>query len=104
MFQPVDYASASPGKKFMSAFFNALAEDEDNALQPEKIKKVFCSQSVVLMLRYALDAQGQHATLLENLSNLNSRLVSPRQVHDILVAHGASKMSNEELHALGKTA
>ena len=34
----------------MSIIFNALAEDEET-VDPEKIKKVFCSQSVVLMLR-----------------------------------------------------
>lgn len=28
-----------------------MAEDEDST-DPERIKKVFCSQSVVLMLRY----------------------------------------------------
>lgn len=34
----------------MSTIFNVLAEDEDS-VDPDKIKKVFCSQSVVLMLR-----------------------------------------------------
>lgn len=88
----------------MSAFFNVLAEDDDTALQPEKIKKVFCSQSVVLMLRYALDAQGKHGALLENLTKLNSRLVSPKQIHDILLAYGANSMSNEHLDLLGREA
>ncbi len=72
-------------------------------VQPEKIKKVFCSQSVVLMLRYALDAEGQHSGLLQTLTRLNSRLVSPKQIHGILESYGASPLSNDELALMAAT-
>lgn len=68
--------------------------------QPEEIKKVFCSQSVVLMLRYALDEEGRHAGLLQTLKSLNSKLVSPKQVQDILLSFGATKLTNDELSTL----
>jgi hypothetical protein len=76
-----------------------LVEDRD-ALHPEKISKVFCSQSVVLMLRNALDPEGQHSGLLATLNNLNSRLVSPKQVDGILREYGAVPLSNEDLSLL----
>ncbi len=82
-----------------SSILNTLVEDTD-AQHPEKIKKVFCSQSVVLMLRYALDPLGQHSALLMSLNALNSRLVSPRQVHLLLRDYGAVPLSNEELSTL----
>jgi hypothetical protein len=51
-------------------------------------------------LRYALDPNGKNSGLLQTLSGLNSRLVSPRQVHNVLEAYGATPLSNKELAAL----
>lgn len=84
---------------FASSVFNLLVEDRECSI-PQDIKKVFCSQSVVLMLRYALDADGRHSGLLERLNSLNSRLVSPKQVQEILVSFGATDVSNEDLAGL----
>lgn len=78
---------------------NVLVEDTD-AFRPEQIKKVFCSQSVVLMLRHALDPSGRHDELLKTLNMLNSKLVSPRQLHCILSEYGAASLSNEDLATL----
>lgn len=65
-------------------------------------KKVFCSQSVVLMLRNCLDPSGIHGGLVDSLKNLNSRLTSPKMVHDRLVAHPFTyDISNKELRMLG---
>ena len=77
--------------------------DFDN--QSTNVPKVFCSQSVVLMLRYALDAYGKNLGLLKTLHEINSRLVSPKQVCNILQMHGRARiMTNEELNALATTA
>lgn len=77
--------------------FNSMVEDEDLHTQPERIKSVFCSQSVVLMLRYGLDPTGPHSGLLQALSQVNSRLVSPRQLKDLLVTYGATEIPNSHL-------
>ena len=91
------FAQAGWNKQSMcSAFFDTIADDLD-VCHPESIKKVFCSQSVVLMLKYALDPEGSHSGLLRKLRSLNSRLVSPKQVQDILREYGASEISNDEL-------
>ena len=50
--------------------------------------------------RYALDPQGRNSGLLNALSSLNSRLVSPQQVQHLLQEYGASPLSNDELAAL----
>ena len=92
-------APKSNPNSISSAIFNMLVEDTCPSV-PQDIKKVFCSQSVVLMLRYALDPEGLHSGLLERLNSLNSRLVSPKQVQDILVGFGATDLSNTELSAL----
>jgi hypothetical protein len=77
--------------------FDAMVEDEDPSIKPEDIKSVFCSQSVVLMLRHALDPSGAHSGLRSSLCSLNSRLVSPRQLRDLLVSYGAAEISNQKL-------
>ena len=76
--------------KFMSPVLEDVAE---------KPRKVFCSQSVVLMLRECLDEEnGTHAMLVERLKKLNSRLVSPKMVFDILEDHPfAHVITNSEL-------
>lgn len=71
-----------------------------SGIDPKSIQKVFCSQSVVLMLRNALDPSGSNAELLGELQLLNSRTVSPKQVCDILLRHGAKELENEELLSL----
>jgi hypothetical protein len=77
--------------------FDVMAEDLHSTAHPDKIKKVFCSQSVVLMLRHGLDPQGKHSALLESLNRVNSRLVSPRQVMLLLESFGAFPISNDQL-------
>ena len=52
------------------------------------------------MLRYALDPEGQHSGLLQTMLGLNSRLVSPKQVEEVLKSYGAVSITNEELEAL----
>jgi hypothetical protein len=91
--------AGSGSKSFASSVADILVEDQD-ATNPDKIKKVFCSQSVVLMLRHALDPEGRHAGLLATLNQLNSRLVSPKQMDIILRDYGAVPLSNEELSSL----
>jgi hypothetical protein len=86
-------------KSISSSLFNIMVEDED-AFHPEKISKVFCSQSVVLMLRNALDPGGNHAPLLAMMNSLNSRLASPKQVHEMLSRYGAVQLSNDDLAKL----
>ncbi len=81
-------------------FLETMVPDVD-AKHPKSIQKVFCSQSVVLMLRFALDPSGQQAALLEVLQRLNSKLVSPKQICQIVRVHAAARlMPNEELYAL----
>jgi hypothetical protein len=87
------------GSKISTALLNTLVDDKDCS-KPDEIKKVFCSQSVVLMLRYALDPEGQHSGLLQTMLALNSRLVSPKQVQEVLKSYGAVSITNEELEAL----
>lgn len=66
-------------------------------------KKVFCSQSVVLMLRECLCPYGIHSDLVQRLERLNSRLVSPKMVFDIVKDHPfADVMSNVELLKLAE--
>lgn len=50
--------------------------------------------------RYALDPNGRHAKLVETLHQINSRLVSPLQVHQILEAYGARSITHDQLAAL----
>ena len=50
--------------------------------------------------RYGLDPDGKHKALVKTLRQINSRLVSPLQVHSILQAHGSQSISNEQLAAL----
>ena len=95
-------SNSNQSRQFLSSFFNTMAEDKGPVVQPENIRKVFCSQSVVLMLRYALDAEGEHSGLLQTLTQLNSRLVSPKQIHSILETFGASPLSNQELALLAQ--
>jgi hypothetical protein len=65
-------------------------------------KKVFCSQSVLLMLRNCLDPSGIHGGLVDSLKPLNSRLTSPKMVNDRLLAHPFTyDISNRELRMLG---
>lgn len=67
------------------------------------ISRVFCSQSVVLMLRECLDSQGIHKDLLERLQSVNSRLASPRQVHNLLLTYeGSELISNKEVWSIAK--
>jgi hypothetical protein len=84
------------GSSLPSSILNALVQDADSC-SPENIKKVFCSQSVILMLRYALNPQGTHCNLLKQVNELNSKLVSPKQVMQLLQHSGARPMSNDEL-------
>lgn len=72
-------------------------------VQPEHpVNKVFCSQSVVLMLRECLHPEGIHAAVVEKLGKLNSRLVSPKMVFDILQEHPFTEIiTNTQLSKLG---
>jgi hypothetical protein len=90
-------ASTSKRNRVLASMFDVMAEDLHSTSHPDKIKKVFCSQSVVLMLRHGLDPQGKHSALLESLNRVNSRLVSPRQVMLLLESFGAFPISNDQL-------
>jgi hypothetical protein len=77
----------------------------DDVKSETEIQKVFCSQSVVLMLRSGLDCEGLHKDLVHSLQAMNSRLSSPREVHNLLLQHPAnSVMSNHELLCLADAA
>ena len=66
-------------------------------------KKIFCSQSVVLMLRHCLDAAGKHGNLVEKLACFNSRLTSPKMVFSLLETYEAAyRIDNEGLYLLGR--
>ena len=76
---------------------------EDDFSETAVPKKVFCSQSVMLMIRHCLDASGIHKSLVESFYQLNSRLTSPKMVHDRLAAHPFTyTISNRELCKLGE--
>lgn len=73
---------------------------------PAKHNKVFCSQSVVLMLRECLEStkDARHRELVDALQGINSRIASPKDVYTILNNHPhTSKISNEELAKLANT-
>ena len=97
-----DSAASNPAKRAFSTIFNAIVDDSDEKelKDPSKIKKIFCSQSIVLMLRYGLDPKGRHAALHQALHAVKSRLMSPKHVRDMLVAHGAVDLENEQLAAM----
>jgi hypothetical protein len=84
---------------FSSEVAKTLVDDVDSR-SPEGIKKVFCSQSVILMLRHSLDPNGRHGSMLKQINEMNSKLVSPKQVMGILSCGGAQEMSNDELAGL----
>lgn len=88
-----------PKSGFSSEVAGTLVEDVDSR-SPEAIKKVFCSQSVVLMLRHSLNPYGKHGNLLKQINEMNSKLVSPKQVMGLLSHWGAQEMSNDELARL----
>jgi hypothetical protein len=90
-------ADVDKSNNLVASVFDVMAEDVHDTSHPENIKKVFCSQSVVLMLRHALDARGKHSGLVDSMSRINSRLVSPRQVQSLLQAFGATPLSNKQL-------
>lgn len=84
-----------------STLLDIFAEDVAQGTDPSKIKKIFCSQSVVLMLRYALDPNGKHAELVRALDSINSRLVSPKQVCNMLKKHCKTyELTKEEVASL----
>jgi hypothetical protein len=66
----------------LKAMFKDVGEDMQHPPY-----RVFCSQSVVLMLRQCLNAQGIHKDLVDRLHLLNSRLVSPKMVFNHLQQH-----------------
>lgn len=76
---------------------DVIVDDTQRTVDLGKIKKVFCSQSVILMLRYALESNGPNAKLLESVNAVNSRLVSPKQVAEMLQMHGAVPIDNDVL-------
>lgn len=77
---------------------SAMCETEDVA--DTFPRKVFCSQSVVLMLRTCLDASegALHANLVQRMHGINSRLASPKEVFSMLEDHKHTvAIPNEEL-------
>ena len=64
-----------------------LIDDVDSSI-PAKIKKVYCSQIGVLAMRECLDPDGPNSEMLKRLRALNSRLVSPQKLHDIVCEFG----------------
>ena len=66
--KPYDTCSTTvnqgPGRRLLLSMFNVLADD-DGPSDPAKIKKIFCSQSVVLMLRWVF-SEGQLHGYLNN--------------------------------------
>lgn len=91
---PMAPKGRSSAPKFAS-FMSPLLQDVDGDQMP---RSVFCSQSVVLMLRECLNPQGIHGVLVERLKQLNSRLVSPKMVFDILQEHPFTEViSNAQL-------
>ena len=68
--KPYDTCSTTvnqgPGRRLLSSVFNVLADD-DEPRDPAKIKKVFCSQSVVLMLRYFVSTPESNNKLIEQI-------------------------------------
>jgi hypothetical protein len=93
-------ASTSKDHRILASIFDVMAEDLHDTDHPERIKKVFCSQSVVLMLRNALDPNGKNSGLLQSLQRVNSRLVSPKQVKTLLECYGAVSISNDHLDSM----
>lgn len=91
--------------RFASLFKDILQDvevDAENKMLEGSKKKVFCSQSVALMLRECLDPEGIHGPLVEKLALLNSRLVSPKMVFGCIQDHPfCEAMSNRELQRLG---
>lgn len=85
-----------------SDFLKAMVTDVDGS-DSSSCSKIFCSQSVVLMLRECLDEEaGAHKELVQRLKRMNSRLVSPRMVFNHLSVHPLTRViSNEELWLLG---
>lgn len=66
------------------------------------VSRIFCSQSVVLMLRECLNEQGLHGSMVQELRGMNSTLASPQMVLKVLERHSPScwSMDNEELKRL----
>lgn len=76
-------------------------ETDKTILTARSSTRVFCSQSVALMLRECLDPEGIHAPLVEKLKHLNSRLVSPKMVFECIHEDPfAVIISNKELRKL----
>lgn len=91
LLMPMAPKGRSTAPKFAS-FMSPLLQDVN--ADGQMPKSVFCSQSVVLMLRECLNAQGIHAALVERLKQLNSRLVSPKMVFDMLQDHPFTEVIN----------
>lgn len=61
-------------------FANTMCEDIDGT-DPTKITSVYCSQAVVLLLRYCLNPES-NAELLHEINKLNSRHVTPHKLFE----------------------
>lgn len=93
---------APKGKESAPKFASIISPLLQDVQHDERPKKVFCSQSVVLMMRECLDGNGMHASLVERMQGLNSRLVSPKMVYDIMREHLFTRViTNEELMRIG---
>lgn len=65
-----------PGSDVAASIF----EDVDGS-DPNRLRTVYCSQAVVLVLRQCLNARGHNKDLVKILHGLNSRLVSPEVLY-----------------------
>jgi hypothetical protein len=61
-------------------FANVMCDDIDSS-DPSEIKKIYCSQAVVLVLRECLSAGNPFETVVEGV---NSRMVSPGTLHKMV--------------------
>lgn len=66
--------------------------------RPDNIRTVFCSQAAVLCLRECCDPDGENGELVKKLQQMNSRLVNPEALHQLVMEHG-HVVTNEKLFA-----
>ena len=66
---------------------NPIIQDVPHGTKPNKIKKVFCSQMICLTLRENLEKDGSNQKLREKLWDVNSRLISPGVLRNIVAEH-----------------
>lgn len=67
-------------------FMNTMCEDIDGS-DPTTIKQVYCSQAMVLMMRYCLNPDS-NAELLKEINALNSRAVTPHALFNVIKRYG----------------